>query len=151
MILNHRELREILPLKELYTKYKGHKRLKVFANKGRCCIICEREGVLLLVTYGKDGDKHVDLYTEDFVLMTVDHTMPKSIARKLGWTRSEIESLDNKQPMCEQCNGAKGNEVISDEEYKERRMKVWQPKRKVGVEVLRELVYNEGIFNRSLA
>lgn len=150
MILNHRELVEILPLKELYTRYAKHKRLKVFANKGRECIICEREGVLLLVTVGVGGDRHVDLYTEDFVLLTVDHTMPKSIARKLGWTRSEIESLDNKQPMCEQCNGAKGNEVISDEEYKERRMKFWQPQRKVGVEIIRELVYNNGIFNREL-
>ena len=150
MILNHRELIEILPLKELYTDYKGHRRLKVFANKGRCCVICERDGNLLLVTVGEDGDRHVDLYTDDFILMTVDHTMPKSIARKLGWTRSEIESLDNKQPMCEPCNGGKGNKVISDEEYKKQRVNATYPQRKIGVEIIRELVYNNGIFNRSL-
>ncbi len=150
MILNHRELTTILPLKELYTRYAGHKRLKVFAEKGRKCIICDREGNILVITVGKAGDRHVDLYTDDFILMTVDHTMPKSIARKLGWTKTEIESLNNKQPMCEHCNGAKSNEVISDEEYKERRMKHWIPKRRVGVELIRQFVYNENIFDRSL-
>lgn len=151
MILDNRELTTILPLKELYTVYSNHKRLKVFANKGRCCVVCEREGTLLLITVGKNGDRHVDLYTDDFILMTVDHTMPKSIARKLGWTRSEIEALDNKQPMCKYCNSSKGNEVISDEEFKERRMATYVPERKTGVEIIRELVYNQGIFNRSLA
>lgn len=150
MILNHRELTTILPLKELYTDYANHKRLKVFAEKGRNCIICDREGSLLLITVGPAGDRHVDLYTDDFVLMTVDHTVPKSIARKLGWTRSEIEALDNKQPMCGPCNWGKGNKQVTDEEYREQ-CKNRKPQRKVGVEIIRELVYNQGIFNRSLA
>lgn len=150
MILNHRELTTILPLSDLYSVYFNHKRLKVFAKKGRKCIICDREGSLLLITVGKGGDRHVDLYTDDFVLMTVDHTMPKSIARKLGWTRSEIESLDNKQPMCEPCNGGKGNKTISDEEYREQKQRYGTPRKRVGVEIIRTLVYNKGIFNRSL-
>ena len=151
MILNGRQLTEILALNDLYTDYGGHKRLKVFVKKGRKCIICDREGVLLLVTVGTSGDRHVDLYTDDFVLMTVDHTLPKSIARKLGWTKSEIEALDNKQPMCEPCNRGKGNKTISDEEYREQRQKHGRPKRAEGVEVIRKLVYNQGIFNRSLS
>ena len=150
MILDSRELTTILPLKELYTVYSNHKRLKVFANKGRKCIICDREGTLLLITVGKNGDRHIDLYTDDFILMTVDHTMPKSIARKLGWPRTEIEALDNKQPMCKHCNSSKGNEVVSDEEYRERRMQVWKPVRREGVELIRQFVYNSNIFDRSL-
>lgn len=150
MILNGNVLTEVLPLKDLYTVFNEHKRLKVFASKGRCCVICDREGSLLLVTVGKAGDRHVDLYTDDFVLITVDHTLPKSIAKKLGWTRSEIEALDNKQPMCEPCNKGKGNSLISDEEYREERLKQGYPQRIMGVEIIRQLVYNESIFNRSL-
>ncbi len=141
MRLNGGILTEILPLSELYTVYREHHRLTVFVHKGRKCVNCDREGVLLLVTEGRGGI-HVDLYTDDFVLMTVDHIVPKSVGKLMGWTDEEIEDLLNKQPMCEPCNGSKGCKLTI-----ERRE---TPPRRTGTEVIRQLVFNEGIFNREL-
>lgn len=141
MILNGNTLTEILPLSDLYTVYHEHHRLTVFVHKGRKCVNCDREGVLLLVTEGRGGI-HVDLYTDDFVLMTVDHIVPKKVGRQIGWTKEQIEDLLNKQPMCGPCNWHKGHKLTQ-----ERREK---PPRINGSEVIRQLVFNEGIFNREL-
>lgn len=114
MILNGRQLIEILPLAELYSTYFNHERLEVFAKKGRYCATCFRRGTLLLITlehtnkHGNLGLQHVDLYTDDFVLMTVDHIVPFSISKN--------DTLENKQPMCEPCNHSKGNKTISNEQ-----------------------------------
>lgn len=114
MILNGRQLIEILPLSELYTVYRDHERLEVFARKGLYCATCHRRGTLLLVTeekrnkHGNLGQIHVDLYTDDFILMTVDHIVPFSI--------SKDDTLENKQPMCEPCNLSKGCKAISNEQ-----------------------------------
>jgi hypothetical protein len=148
--LNGKTLIEILPLKDLYTVYKDHHRLTVFANKGRKCVICDREGVLLLVREDKGDELHVDLYTDDFVLMTVDHIVPKKIARQMGWTFEQIEDLLNKQPMCDPCNGKKSDKLITNEQFKERRLKNGYPQKIKGVEIIRQLVHNEGIFSKSL-
>lgn len=150
MILNGNELIEVLPLSELYKVHNRHERLKVFAQKGRECVICGREGVLLLRTLDKGGGRHIDLYTEDFVLITVDHIVPKKVGKALGWTRSQREALSNKQPMCSPCNGIKGHSEETNDEFRERVVKNGYPRKVTGVEVIRKLVYNENIFNRSL-
>jgi 5-methylcytosine-specific restriction endonuclease McrA len=152
MILNGRKLVTVLPLSDLYTVYHDHKRLKVFVHKGRECVICDREGVLLLVTQemkGKRRKLHVDLYTEDFVLMTVDHIVPKAQARKIGWSKQAIERLTNKQTMCDPCNGWKGDKQLSVEEIRE----ILRPNRRnkhTGPELLRQFVENSNIFDRNL-
>lgn len=143
-----RTLIEILPLRDLYTIYKYHHRLTVFVNKGRSCVACGREGNLLLVTQQKGGSLHIDLYTDDFILMTVDHIVPKSIARELGWSVEEIEDLLNKQPMCDPCNGRKGCKNITNDELRE--LIVFGKKQNKNSEIIRQLVYNENIFSRSL-
>jgi 5-methylcytosine-specific restriction endonuclease McrA len=148
MILNGRTLLEVLPLRDLYIEYSEHRRLEVFVHKGRECVICNREGVLLLLVEDKGGGLHVDLYTEDFVLMTVDHTVPKSIARQLGWSKAEIEDLDNRQTMCDPCNNKKGNKPLLNNELRQTR--VINPPKHKGVEVIRQLVHNENIFNKDL-
>lgn len=149
MILNGKTLIEILPLSDLYTVYQEHHRLTVFVNKGRGCVVCGREGVLLLKTQEIKGNGiHVDLYTDDFVLMTVDHIVPKKIGKQLGWTKEQIESLLNKQPMCDPCNNHKGHQNVTAEE--QRGLLTVEPKRRTGCEIIRELVFNEGIFNKSL-
>lgn len=150
MILNGNTLVEVLPLKDLYSIYKDHERLRVFANKGRECVICGREGVLLLLTVDKSGGRHIDLYTEDFVLITVDHIVPKKIGKMLGWTRSQRESLSNKQTMCLTCNNKKGHSTETNEEFKERTVRNGYPHKVTGVEIIREMVYNNNIFNREL-
>lgn len=148
MKLYGKTLVEILPLSDLYTTYSTHHRLTVFVNKGRKCVVCGREGWLLLEAQGRDGSKHVDLYSEDFILMTVDHIVPKAVCKQLGWTPRERESIDNKQPMCDPCNNSKGSEVISNEELQERRP---TPIFRAGPEIIRQLVFNNNIFNRELA
>ena len=104
---------KILPIEELQTKYSRHKRLKVFAFKGLKCVKCPREGKYLIAAKDRSGAIHVDLYTKDFELMTVDHIKPK----RLGGTY-DIENLD---PMCCFCNTKKGgdyDENLNDDNEK---------------------------------
>ena len=97
---------KILPLEELQTKYSRHKRLKVFATKGLKCVSCDRVGKYLIAGKDKGGQVHIDVYTGDFELMTVDHIKPKSKGGSY-----DIENLD---PMCCFCNTEKSNKY--DEE-----------------------------------
>jgi len=90
----------ILPL-SLLEKFKDHKRLKVFYHKGLNCATenCDKVGKYLIEATEPNGRKHVDLYTEDFELMTVDHIKPKS--------KGGTDELVNLQPMCLRCNQKK--------------------------------------------
>ncbi len=125
MLLPHRrELIEFLPLSDLYGEFAGHERLTVFANKGRECVACGRLGTLLLVTRqmsknGGPASTHIDLYTDDFVLMTVDHITPKKICNQLGWPPKKREALWNKQPMCDPCNNGKGHKLLTIEQVRD--------------------------------
>lgn len=149
MILYNKELIEILPLQDLYSVYHMHKRLRVFVRKGRECVSCDRKGTLLLVTYDpRSKSRHVDLYTDDFVMMTVDHIVPKSICNKAGWSRKDRESIDNKQPMCYPCNMGKGNSMLTNEQL--RKIRGSNPVKKTGEEVIRQLVFNETVFSKKL-
>ena len=85
-------------------KYKGHPRLRVFFHKGLKCVSCHREGRYLIKTVDPGGGYHIDLYTKDFHLMTIDHIHPKS--------KGGSNELDNLQPMCKRCNFKKGNKII---------------------------------------
>lgn len=152
MLLPHKkELIGFLPIADLYRYYATHERLQVFAEKGCICVACGRVGTFLAL--GREtrdnrqsrrqksvGRVHIDLYTDDFVLMTVDHIVPKHEARLLEWTKKEIESLDNKQPMCEPCNGSKGSKLLALGQLQERRRNTNTIKG--GTEVLRQLVPN---------
>lgn len=127
-----RELLEILPLSELYSDYSDHERLGVFANKGLECVTCPRVGTFLILSRETNicrdsrkrksvGRVHIDIYTDDFILMTVDHIVPKFQGKALGWTREMIEALENKQPMCDPCNNSKGCKKLTNEQLRERR------------------------------
>ena len=147
MILNGKLLVEALPLNDLYTVYNKHRRLKVFAKKGRSCVRCGREGVLLLVTQetkGKQRKLHIDLYTRDFILVTVDHIVAKSIGRKAGWSRARIESIDNKQTMCSPCNSKKGDSVFQLD-------KIPTPPLRSEYGAIWRLLENNNIFNKEIA
>lgn len=101
---------EILRFQDLYSVYSGHTRLGVFVKLGRVCATCGREGNVLLASTDRGGGRHIDLYA-DHVLMTVDHIIPRSVAKRWGWATASIESLDNKQPMCQPCNGKKADKI----------------------------------------
>jgi len=91
----------VMPIQMLYQDYDEHHRLMVFVEKGRKCVNCGKEGVHLINAIDFGGNQHVDLYTSDFTLMTIDHIQPKSKGGK--------NTLNNLQPMCQPCNSEKGN------------------------------------------
>jgi 5-methylcytosine-specific restriction endonuclease McrA len=87
-------------------KYKDHRRLKVFYHKGTKCAFCSKKGVRLIKRMD-NGSIHVDLYTADLTLMTVDHIIPKSFGGDM--------SLDNLRPMCMPCNSARQTNMVGNE------------------------------------
>jgi len=54
-----------------------------------------------------NGGIHIDLYTADLTLMTVDHIIPKSFGGDM--------SLDNLRPMCRPCNSARQTNMMGNE------------------------------------
>lgn len=152
MILPHgKELIGFLPLSDLHDEFALHERLQVFAEKGTECVVCGRVGTFLALgreldrykryrKRGTVGSVHIDLYTDDFVLMTVDHIIPRYECKLMGWTTLMTESLDNKQPMCDPCNGAKSHKVLSLEELRKNRANTNTKRRGDGV--IWELVPN---------
>lgn len=97
---------EMLSLDLLDTKYKTHRRLRVFHHHGVKCVngTCGKEGKYLIKALNTSGGVHIDLYTQDFELMTIDHIVPKS--------KGGSSLIDNLQPMCNTCNARK-----ADKEY----------------------------------
>lgn len=99
--LNGNRVLKKLDFSLLHTKYSNHRRLQVFAKKGTTCVRCGLEGVHLLASLDQGGGHHIDLYTANFTLMTIDHIVPRSLGGE--------SSLANYQPMCQHCNSRKGN------------------------------------------
>lgn len=102
----------VLSLDLIHSTYKEHRRLRVFHNKGCKCVKCGEIGTLLLdtVQINKKGiiiSRHVNLYSDNLKLMTIDHIHPKS--------KGGSDDIDNLQPMCMTCNNKKSNKI----EYKE--------------------------------
>jgi len=93
---------EVLPMSDLKL-YKNHKRLQTFYYKGLECVnpYCNKKGKYLIKAYDRFKNVHVDVYTKDFELMTVDHIHPKS--------KGGTYDLENLNPMCAKCNTKKAN------------------------------------------
>lgn len=87
-------------------QHKEHRRLRVFYHKGTVCVNCGIEGVRLIKRLD-NGSVHLDLYTKDLVMMTIDHIIPKSLGGD--------DSLDNLRPMCSHCNSIRGNALTLDD------------------------------------
>lgn len=98
-----------LNFNELF-EYTEHRRLSVFCAKGTVCVCCSIEGTRFIVSVDNGGAVHYDVYTDDYSLMTVDHVIPLS-----GGGEDEIE---NKIPMCSDCNFIKGSRDITLDELR---------------------------------
>lgn len=86
--------------------------MAVFIRDGLHCACCGLKGARLIRSRDKAGYSHIDIYSRDYVLLTVDHIIP----RKLGGANH----INNYQILCEPCNGRKADKVISVEELRER-------------------------------
>ena len=89
-----------------YDVYTTSLRYKTFIEKGYKCVCCGRTGAYYALekSHGSNANRaHFNLYSEDDVLMTKDHILPKSMG---GANR-----IENMQTMCTICNCEKGNAV----------------------------------------
>ena len=93
-------------------KVEGHNvyttslRYKTFIENGYKCVCCGRTGLYYALEKSKGSNQnraHFNLYSDDDVLMTKDHILPKS--------KGGIDRIENMQTMCSICNHAKGNTV----------------------------------------
>lgn len=108
----------VYPLSELTPeRFGAHRRLSVYIHKGVQCNVpnCRQCGTYLISrgVYNKKGKImgiHYDIYSQDFVMMTVDHHIPRS--------KGGADSMDNKFPMCSPHNTKKGK--IDPEIYYQR-------------------------------
>jgi hypothetical protein len=80
-------------------KFHQSLRLRMFAKKGTVCVGCGRSGTHFVLEYRTLETPHLNLYSEDGVLMTKDHIRPRS--------KGGANNLTNLQPMCEPCNAMK--------------------------------------------
>lgn len=82
-----------------------HRRIQVFYKKGCNCIAegCTKVGTHFALEVDNGGGYHLDLFTEEGVLMTVDHHNPLS--------NGGTWDLENLNPMCEKCNSKKGSKI----------------------------------------
>lgn len=85
---------------------KNHRRFRVFYHKGLKCVSCPNIGKYIIRAKDKYDTIHVDLYTKDFKLMTIDHIKPKS--------KGGSDKLNNLNPMCVKCN-LKKSDIYEEE------------------------------------
>lgn len=91
---------------EGYDVYTTSLRYKTFIEKGYKCVCCDRVGTHYILEHpvGSNAKRaHFNLYSDDGMLMTKDHILPRSMGGK--------DCAENMQTMCEECNSKKGNEV----------------------------------------
>lgn len=86
-------------------KFKEHHRMQVFYEQWCKCVNCNRVWSVMVIRTCYDWSKHIDLFTEDWVMMTVDHIIPRC--------RWWVDHISNYQPMCEPCNQRKWNSMSS--------------------------------------
>lgn len=99
-------------LADLQSYFYDHHRLGVFARKGTACLCCGVNGTRIVQAYEySTGDIHIDLYTDNGLLISVDHNKAKANGGSEEW--------DNKDPMCFICNHVKANQDITLEELRD--------------------------------
>lgn len=79
-------------------------RMRNFAHHGVACVECGRVGTQFRIQPSNNSQPHLNLFSEDGVLMTRDHIVP----RVLGGP----DTLDNLQTMCAPCNEQKGGRPL---------------------------------------
>ena len=84
-------------------------RLRLYKEKGTACCHCGRVGTFFRLEHQRAnvGQHHFNLYGKDedgtLFMMTQDHIIPKS--------KGGRNHLDNLQPLCDDCNTAKKDDL----------------------------------------
>lgn len=82
--------------------YRASLRYMTFYQKGMVCPSCGKVGThFRLCGDSESNRRHFNLYADDGTLFTKDHIIPKS--------KGGANKVENLQPMCVNCNKAKGN------------------------------------------
>lgn len=94
-----------------YNVYTLSLRYKTFMEKGHVCKRCMRKGSYYALETSNPASKraHFNLYADDGMLMTKDHIFPKS--------KGGIDSIDNMETLCQECNSKKGNTVNESQKH----------------------------------
>ena len=86
---------------QVYTVKTGSQRLRLFLNN-RTCVICGRVGTHFVLEQDHNHtNPHLNLYSDDKILMTKDHIIPRSKGGK--------DCMSNYQTMCLSCNAKKAD------------------------------------------
>jgi len=94
-------MRHIWVGKNSRVKYVGHDALISICNEKCANPRCGR-----ILDYSLGGNIKGKRKAPD-TQPSLDHIVPKSIAKELGWTEQQIECLENYQILCNPCNTAK--------------------------------------------
>lgn len=123
--------------------FEEHRRLRVFVHKGISCVTpnCQHVGSRLIFSRDKQGGGHWDLFTDDLILMTIDHI----VARSNGGSNE----LENLQPMCSRCNTTKGKQKINLDELA--LQMVDYTKKKEAKKIARKEAYYQKILAKKIA
>ena len=94
-------------LENIKSNYNIATRYLVYIYKGFNCASCDRKASFArLERHKKSTSKrnHYNFYCNDGMMMTVDHIVPRS--------KGGINKLSNMQPMCENCNSKKSDNML---------------------------------------
>lgn len=112
--INKRKLRRMMDKSEIgsdgieYKIMPNSDRYILFKEKGLVCPICGLKATKAILMKERNGNKraHFEFYGEkdgELILFSKDHIFPKS--------KGGLDIQENYQPMCQPCNGTKGDIV----------------------------------------
>jgi 5-methylcytosine-specific restriction endonuclease McrA len=77
------------------------RRTRIHFEMGLECVTCGRTGIVYHLEVTRSGSFHLDLYSKDDVLMTIDHIKARA--------KGGMDIAANRQMMCDPCNFEKAD------------------------------------------
>lgn len=80
------------------------------------CVECHKEGKQWRLERLPGQGAHLNLYSDDGILLTRDHIVPRARFFEVYGTTEGIDSLSNSQTMCYDCNNKKQHKLAHETE-----------------------------------